>query len=69
MPKTKKECFFCANQIDPDYKDVRSLRRFINFYMKILSGQRTGVCSKHQRQLTQAVKRARVMSLLAPTHK
>ncbi|MBN2884372.1 30S ribosomal protein S18 [Patescibacteria group bacterium] len=67
--KKPKECFYCVNQLDVDYKDVRTLRRFINFYMKILPGDRTGVCAWHQRKLTQAVKRARVMSLLAPTHK
>ncbi|MDP3836685.1 MAG: 30S ribosomal protein S18 [bacterium] len=64
-----KDCFFCVNQLDADYKDVRTLRRFVNFYMKILPGDRTGVCAWHQRQLTQAIKRARVMSLLSPTHK
>lgn len=69
MNKKNKECFFCVNQIEPDYKDVRTLRRFINFYMKILPGGRTGVCSWHQRKLTQAIKRARVMALLSPTHK
>jgi small subunit ribosomal protein S18 len=67
--KKPKECFFCVNQLDVDYKDVRTLRRFINFYMKILPGSRTGVCAWHQRKLTQAIKRARVMSLLASTHK
>ncbi|MCF7860365.1 30S ribosomal protein S18 [Patescibacteria group bacterium] len=67
--KKPKECFYCVNQLDVDYKDVRTLRRFINFYMKILPGNRTGVCAWHQRKLTQAIKRSRVMSLLAPTHK
>jgi ribosomal protein S18 len=37
--------------------------------MKILSGKRTGVCSWHQRKLTTAVKRARIVALLAATHK
>jgi small subunit ribosomal protein S18 len=69
MNKKHKECFFCAHQTEVDYKDVRTLRRFINFYMKILPGSRTGICAWHQRKLTQAIKRARVMSLLSPTHK
>ncbi len=64
-----KECYFCANSLEVDYKDVRTLRKFMNFYMKILSGKRTGVCSWHQRKLTTAVKRARVVALLAATHK
>lgn len=64
-----KECHFCVNNLEVDYKDVRTLRRFINFYMKILPGKRTGVCAWHQRKLTNAVKRARVMALLSATHK
>lgn len=67
--KNKKECFFCANQLDVDYKDIRTLRRFTNFYMKILPGSRTGVCSWHQRKLSQAIKRARTIALMAATHK
>jgi small subunit ribosomal protein S18 len=69
--KTKKvkKCHFCINNLDVDYKDVRTLRRFINFYMKILPGKRTGVCAWHQRKLAIAIKRARVMALLPATHK
>lgn len=69
MNTKHKDCYFCVNQVEVDYKDVRTLRRFINFYMKILPGDRTGVCAWHQRKLTQAIKRARVMALLSPTHK
>lgn len=67
--KKTKECYFCVNNLEVDYKDIRTLRKFINFYMKILPGSRTGVCAWHQRKLSTAVKRARVMSLLAATHK
>jgi len=67
--KKPKDCLFCANQIDVDYKDVRTLKKFVNFYMKILPGSRTGVCAWHQRKLASAIKRARVMALLSPTHK
>jgi len=70
MNKQKtKECYFCVNNLDVDYKDTRTLRRFINFYMKILPGKRTGVCAWHQRKLTTAIKRSRVMALLSATHK
>jgi small subunit ribosomal protein S18 len=70
MPNKKgKECFFCVNQLEVDYKDVRTLRRFMNFYMKILSSKRTGTCAWHQRKLSVAIKRARIMALIAPTHK
>jgi len=67
--KKIKECYFCVNNMEVDYKDTRTLRRFVNFYMKILPGARTGVCAWHQRKLSQAIKRSRVMALLSPTHK
>lgn len=67
--KKVKECYFCVNNMDVDYKDTRTLRRFVNFYMKILPGSRTGVCAWHQRKMTQAIKRSRVMALLSATHK
>jgi len=63
--KTKKTCYFCANNIsDIDYKDAQFLRRFISSYLKILPKKRTGVCSKHQRKLSTSIKRARLMALL-----
>jgi len=67
--KKTKECYFCVNNLEVDYKDTRTLRRFINFYMKILPGGRTGVCAWHQRKLANAIKRSRVMALLSATHK
>lgn len=67
--KKHKECLYCANQLEVDYKDVRTLKKFVNFFMKILPGSRTGVCAWHQRKLAMAVKRARVMALLSSTHK
>ena len=67
--KKTKECYFCVNNLEVDYKDTRTLKRFINFYMKILPGKRTGVCAWHQRKLATAIKRSRVMALLSPTHK
>ncbi|MFH1822443.1 MAG: 30S ribosomal protein S18 [Patescibacteria group bacterium] len=63
--KKIKECHFCLNNIkEVDYKDIHTLRRFINFHMKILPKKRTGTCSWHQRKLAQAIKRARIMALL-----
>jgi small subunit ribosomal protein S18 len=69
MAKNKKECYFCVNNLEADYKDTRTLRKFTNFFMKILPGSRTGVCAWHQRKLSTAIKRSRVMALLATTHK
>lgn len=63
--KRKKVCVFCADKVyDIDYKDVTRLRRFISERAKILPRRMTGTCAKHQRQLTEAVKRARHIALL-----
>ena len=63
--ETKKTCYFCENGIkDVDYKDIRTLRNFINTYKKIYPRKKTGLCSKHQRKLALAIKNARVMALL-----
>jgi small subunit ribosomal protein S18 len=65
-----KSCYFCINSIiDINYKDVQTLRRFISSYSKIVPRKRSAVCSKHQRQLALAIKRARVMALLPITTK
>lgn len=63
--KQKKHCYFCMHNIrDIDYKDTKTLLKFVNYHAKILPGKRTGVCSWHQRKLTQAIKRARIMALI-----
>lgn len=50
-----------------DYKNVRLLKNFITERGKILPSRISGTCSKHQRKLTDAIKRARVMALLPYT--
>lgn len=66
MPKTlEKQCFFCANKVEAiDYKDVPTLRRYVSSYMKIAPRRRSGLCAKHQRMLSKAIKRARHASLM-----
>ncbi len=62
----KKDCYFCVNGLNEvDYKDIDLLRRFISPYTaKIFPRKKTGVCSKHQRHLADAIKRARFVALL-----
>ena len=61
----RKVCKFCENQITRiDYKDVKTLRRFITEQGKIIPRRVTGVCAKHQRMLTTSIKRARNIALL-----
>jgi len=68
--KKEKSCYFCENNIkEIDYKNTGLLRRFVNFHMKILPRKRTGVCAWHQRKLSTAVKRSRIMALLSTMHR
>lgn len=64
IPK-KKVCAFCAEKIEViDYKDLPRLKKFITEKGKIIPRRMSGTCAKHQRELTEAIKRARVMALL-----
>ena len=47
-----------------DYKDVTRLRKFITESGKMLPRRMSGTCAKHQRELSKAIKRARVAALL-----
>jgi small subunit ribosomal protein S18 len=63
--RRRKVCGFCVDKVrQVDYKDVVRLRRFINERGKMLPRRVTGNCAGHQRQLTVAIKRARVIALL-----
>lgn len=63
--KRRKVCQFCAEKIEKvDYKDVGRLRKCISERAKILPRRITGTCAAHQRQLTDAIKRARIVALL-----
>ncbi len=60
----KTVCKFCAQKIEPDYKNPDMLRRCTTERGKILPARITGTCAKHQRALTQEIKRARVLAYL-----
>ncbi|PZC49233.1 MAG: small subunit ribosomal protein S18 [Chloroflexi bacterium] len=61
----RKVCNFCVDKIrQVDYKDVNRLRRYLSEWSKIDSRRKSGTCSRHQRQLSDAVKRARHLALL-----
>lgn len=60
-----KVCYFCEQKMDKiDYKDVYMLRRFMNSQGKIYPPKKFGICAKHQRALSNAIKRARTMALV-----
>ena len=68
MNRRRKVCQFCADKsIVIDYKDVDRLLNFVTERGKILPRRITGTCAKHQRQITTAVKRARIVALLPYT--
>lgn len=62
----KKVCAFCEdkNLKFIDYKDVNRLKKYVTEKGKIIPSRQTGTCSRHQRELTVAIKRARNMALL-----
>ena len=64
----RKVCDFCSNKVEfIDYKEVNRLRRYISERGKISPRRMLGTCAKHQRQLAEAIKRARAIALLPYT--
>ncbi len=64
----RKVCSFCVDKVtDIDYKEVAKIRKYISERGKILPRRISGNCAKHQRQVTAAIKRARVVALLPYT--
>lgn len=61
----RKVCAFCVDKLETiDYKDVGRLRRFLTERGKIIPRRISGNCARHQRALTVAIKRARLLALL-----
>ena len=61
----KRMCFFCVNNWqDIDYKDVNTIRRYVSSFGKVVARKRSKVCMGHQRKMTLAIKRARIMALV-----
>jgi len=68
----RKLCSYCVDHIDyVDYKDIGRLRRFISDRFRIEARRKSGACSKHQRALSTAIKRARHLAMLpySPDHR
>ena len=63
--RRKKVCQFCADKNKTiDYKDVDTLKKYVTERGKILPRRITGTCSIHQREVTKAIKKARVVALM-----
>jgi len=64
----RRICKFCEDRdLSIDYKNIKLIRKFVTDQGKIIPGRITGTCAKHQRTLTQAIKRARNIALLSYT--
>ncbi len=68
MPSKKsadRQCNFCRANVDAiNYKDTKTLQRYLSSFGKIVPRKRSGVCAWHQRKLATAIKRARLMAML-----
>jgi len=62
--KSNKPCAFCVAKTEPDFKDIEGLRVSLSSKDRIVGRILTGVCQKHQKRLSMAVKRARHLALL-----
>jgi small subunit ribosomal protein S18 len=61
----RKFCKLCLEKVAfVDYKDEKRLGRFITDRGKIVPRRISGTCARHQKQITIAVKRARVLAML-----
>ena len=64
-PSRRKVCAFCQAKVEViDYKDVNRLKKYITEGGKILPRRMTGTCAMHQRELSNAIKKARIVALL-----
>jgi small subunit ribosomal protein S18 len=62
--KRPGQCFFCKAKIEPDYKEIENVKRIVSERGKIISREDSGVCQKHQKLASEAIKRARFLGLL-----
>ncbi len=61
----RKVCAFCQEKVEfIDYKDVNRLKKYITEGGKILPRRMSGTCAMHQRELSNAIKKARIVALL-----
>ena len=62
--RRRRECIHKNLDLRVDYKDIATLRKYINDRGKIIPAKRTGNCAKCQRELTTAIKRARYLAFI-----
>lgn len=62
--RVKKDCVFCKNNLEIDYKNLELLTRYVSSRGKILSRRISGNCAKHQRKVSREIKLARFLNLI-----
>ena len=61
----RRFCRFCADEnLEINYKDIKTLKHFITERGKIIPKRITGTCAKHQRKIAREIKKARVIAIL-----
>jgi small subunit ribosomal protein S18 len=65
--KRRKICFFCANMMLPDYKNIDLMKKFLTERGKIMTQRGSGCCAAHQRNLAVQIKRARQIGFVTYT--
>ncbi len=64
LKPVKKNCVFCHEDREPDYKNYEELRRFMSDRGRIIGKARSGICHKHQKRIATQIKRARHLAYL-----
>lgn len=59
------KCHFCLSEKEVNFKDIARLQRYINERGMIIPRQKTRLCAKHQRQVSSAIRKARLFALLS----
>jgi small subunit ribosomal protein S18 len=66
----RKFCRFCSEKVEYiDYKNIKILKSYLTERGKVFPRRMTGTCAKHQRELSEAIKRARSIALIAFSEK
>lgn len=65
LKNVPKKCFFCDEKKEPTFEDISVLQRFLTERGKIIPRSRSGICSKHQKEVARNIKYARHLALLS----
>lgn len=57
-------CFYCQYKVEPSFKNIENLAKFLSPRKKIINRDRSNLCAKHQRKLTKEIKYARFLALM-----